>query len=114
MVAELSGIHYLPRSKSSRGQPAPAEVPLHLEAAMTRNEGTADRLFRLAVAVAAVLFSWRAGFGSVVGIILLVVAGIALVTATVGYCPTYQLFKFRTRPSPHRISTPGLRAAAHH
>ena len=81
---------------------------------MTINEGTPDRVLRLVVAVAAVLFAWWAGFGSVVGIVLLVVAGIAVVTATVGYCPTYQLFRFTTRPSPHRISPPGLRAAAHH
>jgi Protein of unknown function (DUF2892) len=79
---------------------------------MTLNEGPADRVIRLVVAAAAVLFSWWAGFGSVAGIILLVVAGIALVTATVGYCPTYQLFRFSTRPSPHRLTT--LRAAAHH
>lgn len=79
---------------------------------MTINEGAADRTLRLLVAVAAVLFSWWAGFGSVGGIILLVVAGIAFVTATVGYCPTYQLLKVSTRPSPHRIST--LKAAAHH
>ena len=81
---------------------------------MTVNEGTADRVLRLVVAAAAVLFAWWVGFGSVGGIILLVVAGIALVTGTVGYCPTYQLFRFSTRPSPHRISMPGLKAAAHH
>jgi hypothetical protein len=81
---------------------------------MTVNEGAADRIIRLIVAAAAVLVSWWAGFGSVAGIVLLVVAGIAFITGVVGYCPTYQLFKFTTRPSPHRISTPGLRAAAHH
>jgi hypothetical protein len=81
---------------------------------MTFNEGPADRMIRLVVAAAAVLFSWWAGFGSVGGITLLVVAGIAVVTATVGYCPTYQLLKISTRPSPHRISTPGFRAALHH
>ncbi len=81
---------------------------------MTVNEGAADRIIRLMVAAAAALFAWWAGFGSAGGIILLVVAGIAVVTATVGYCPTYRLFKFTTRPSPHRISMPGLRAAAHH
>jgi DUF2892 family protein len=87
---------------------------LYSEAVMTFNEGPADRMIRLVVAAAAVLFSWWAGFGSVGGIILLAVAGIAVVTATVGYCPTYQLLKFSTRPSPHRISTPGFRAALHH
>ncbi len=78
------------------------------------NEGTADRILRLAVTAAAVLLAWWAGFGSVAGIVLLVVAGIAVVTATVGYCPTYELFRFSTRPSPHRISGRGFRAAAHH
>ncbi len=79
---------------------------------MTINEGATDRVIRLVVAAAAVLFSWWAGFGSVGGISLLVVAGIAFVTAAVGYCPTYELFRFSTRPSPHRITT--LRAATHH
>jgi hypothetical protein len=81
---------------------------------MTINEGATDRVIRRVGAAAAVLFSWWAGFGSVAGIILLVVAGIAAVTAAVGYCPTYQLFRFSTRPSPHRISTPPLRAVTHH
>ena len=81
---------------------------------MILNEGTADRVARVVVAVAAVLFSWWAGFSSVGGILLLVVAGIGAVTATVGYCPTYQLLKISTRPSPHRIATRGLRVAPHH
>jgi fatty acid desaturase len=79
---------------------------------MTVNESAADRVIRLVVAAAAVLFAWWAGFGSVGGIVLLVVAGIAFVTATVGYCPAYRLFKFSTRRSPHRMTT--FKAAAHH
>jgi Protein of unknown function (DUF2892) len=85
-----------------------------LEAAMIRNEGTADRIGRLVVAAAGVLFSWWAGFGSAGGILLLVFAGWMVVTAVMGYCPAYRLVKISTRPSPHRISTPGLRAAPHH
>jgi DUF2892 family protein len=81
---------------------------------MILNEGTADRLGRIVVAAAAVLLSWWAGFGSAGGILLLVFAGWMLVTGAVGYCPGYRLFKFSTRPSFHRISTPGLKAAAHH
>jgi hypothetical protein len=80
---------------------------------MILNEGTADRVARLVVAVAAVLFSWWADFSSVGGILLLVVAGIGAVTAAVGYCPTYQLLKISTRPSPHRIATRGFRVAPH-
>ena len=81
---------------------------------MILNEGTADRLVRLVVAASAALFSWWAGFSSAGGIVLLVFAGWMVVTAAAGYCPAYQLFKISTRPSPHRISAPGLRAAAHH
>ena len=81
---------------------------------MTINEGAADRVIRLVVAAAAVLFSWWAGFGSVGGIILLVFAGWMFVTGAVGVCPGYWLVKISTRPSPHRISTPPLRAVTHH
>ena len=81
---------------------------------MILNEGAADRVARLVVAVAAVLFSWWAGFSSAGGILLLVVAGIGAVTAAVGYCPTYQLLKISTRPSPHRIATRGFRVVPHH
>ncbi len=81
---------------------------------MILNEGAADRVVRLVVAVAAVLLSWWAGFSSVGGILLLVVAGIGAVTAAVGYCPTYQLLKISTRPSPHRIASRGFRVAPHH
>ena len=81
---------------------------------MTLNEGAADRIIRLLVAAAAVLVAWWAGFGSVAGVILLVFAGWMFVTGAVGVCPGYWLVKVSTRPSPHRISAPGLRAAAHH
>ena len=81
---------------------------------MTLNEGTADRIVRLVVAAAAVLFSWWAGFGSVGGILLLVFGGWMFVTGAVGVCPGYWLLKISTRPSPHRISTPGFRAVTHH
>lgn len=81
---------------------------------MILNEGTTDRIARLVVGAAALFGSWWVGFGSVGGILLLVVAGVGLVTAAVGYCPTYRLLKISTRPSPHRISTPGFRAVTHH
>jgi hypothetical protein len=81
---------------------------------MIHNEGTADRIIRLAVGAAAVLLSWWVGFGSLGGILLLVVAGVALVTGATGYCPTYQLFKISTYPTFHRTSTPTVKIAAHH
>jgi hypothetical protein len=53
---------------------------------MTVNEGAEDRIIRLIVTAEAVLVSWWAGFGSVAGIILLLVAGIAFITGVSGYC----------------------------
>ena len=58
-----------------------------------------DRHLALAAAVALVL-----GAGSVAGIVLLVVAGIMAVTASVGFCPLYTLLHLNTRgrrPLPH-------------
>ena len=81
---------------------------------MILNEGAADRVVRLVVAVAAVLFSWWAGFSSAGGILLLVFGGWMFVTGAVGVRPGYWLVKISTRPSPHRIATRGFRVAPHH
>jgi hypothetical protein len=38
------------------------------------------------------------GFGTVAGIVLLVVAGVMVVTAAVGFCPLYAVFGVSTCP----------------
>jgi hypothetical protein len=81
---------------------------------MIRNMGTTDRSVRIVLGVAAVLVSWWLGFGSLGGILLLVLAGVMLVTAAVGYCPTYQLLNVSTHPTPHRISKSEAKVATHH
>ncbi len=68
---------------------------------MTQNMGPIDRVARVMVAFAAALLSLSLGFGTVIGIVLLVVAGILLVTATVGFCPLYALFYITTRSRRH-------------
>lgn len=65
---------------------------------MKRNMGAADRVIRLLVAtVLAYLY-----FGGVVtgtgGIILLVVAGVFVLTSLVGNCPLYSVLGIRTCP----------------
>lgn len=65
---------------------------------MRANESTVDRVIRLVIAVVAVGVSAAIGFGTVGGIILLVVAGIMAVTAAVGFCPLYAVFGFSTCP----------------
>ena len=68
---------------------------------MTQNIGPIGRAARVVVAFAVALLSLSLGFGTVIGIFLLVVAGILLVTATVGFCPLYALFRISTRSRRH-------------
>lgn len=67
---------------------------------MSRNEGTADRVIRLVVAVVAVLAAFAVGAGSALGIVLLVVGAVMLVTAATGFCPLYRVFGLSTCPMP--------------
>lgn len=72
--------------------------PLKEAVPMPLNMGIVDRCVRTClVAPGLVLSSWIVfGFGSVVGIVFLVVAGIMLATSAVGFCPTYTLFGINT------------------
>lgn len=60
------------------------------------NEGTVDRSIRALLGVVAVVGALLIGLGSLPGILLLVVAGIMLVTAAVGFCPLYRVFGIST------------------
>ena len=60
------------------------------------NENTTDRVLRAVIAVAAVVGSLLVGPGTVLGIVLLVVASVMAVTAMVGFCPLYRLFNVST------------------
>lgn len=66
---------------------------------MSKNMGKADRLVRLLlVAPLAVILAFVAGPGSVLGIVLLVVAGIMVATSLVGFCPLYRVLGIDTCP----------------
>ena len=73
---------------------------------MKQNMGTVDRLLRaFVIAPVLILLSVLVfGVGSVLGIVALVVATVMVVTAAVGYCPTYTLFGLDTHGG---ISTHG-------
>ena len=71
---------------------------------MTRNMGTLDRRLRtFVIAPAAVVAALVVGPGTVVGVILFVVAGIMVVTSGTGFCPNYTLLGISTDPRPHRV-----------
>ncbi len=73
---------------------------------MKTNTSNADRGIRVAVAVVAAVVAWLVGFGSIAGIILLVVAAVMLVTAAVGFCPLYRVFGISTCKVPQDKKAP--------
>ncbi len=67
---------------------------------MSPNEGTADRVIRGGIAVAAL--GAGTALGGVVtpaGLALYAVSGVAAVTAVTGYCPLYSVLGVSTRPA---------------
>jgi type IV secretory pathway TrbD component len=76
--------------------------PAYLEVSMNANESTLDRVARLLIAIVAAVVAMSVGSGSVLGIVLWVVAVIMLVTAAVGFCPLYRLFGLSTRKTAAR------------
>lgn len=65
---------------------------------MIRNEGAVDRIIRAIIGVVALVAAVAVGFGSVGGIVLLVLGGVLVVTAAVGFCPLYRVFGINTCP----------------
>lgn len=66
---------------------------------MRTNESSVDRVIRAALAAVAVVVALLVGAGSVLGIILFVIAAILLITAAVGFCPLYRILGLRTNRS---------------
>jgi type IV secretory pathway TrbD component len=62
---------------------------------MKRNMGTADRIIRFFVGVAALVASFLVG-SLAWQIVLWIVAAIMFVTSAYGICPIYMLFKIST------------------
>ncbi|HEY5185289.1 MAG TPA: DUF2892 domain-containing protein [Actinomycetes bacterium] len=71
---------------------------------MTANVGTADRVIRVVLAVVAAIVGFSVGAGSVLGIVLLVIAAVLLVTAAVGFCPLYRLVGLSTSKAKQPLS----------
>ena len=63
---------------------------------MKKNVGTIEKVIRILVAVIfIILFATKVVTGTL-GIILLVLAGIFILTSLVGWCPIWALFKIST------------------
>jgi len=66
---------------------------------MSTNESTLDRIIRGVVGAVALVVAVVVGVGSVGGILLVVVGGILVVTAAVGFCPLYRILGLSTAPA---------------
>lgn len=65
---------------------------------MKTNVGTADRIIRAVVGIAALLGAFVTGAGSIAFVLLMVVGAVLLVTAAVGFCPLYRVFGINSCP----------------
>ena len=63
---------------------------------MKKNMGTADRLIRIVVALVAAGLYFTHTVTGIFGIVLLVVAGIFVLTGLISFCPLYTLFGIKT------------------
>ncbi|MCU0355226.1 MAG: DUF2892 domain-containing protein [Cytophagales bacterium] len=68
---------------------------------MQKNMGSADRIIRLLMAVAVVILYFTGQISGLVAIILLIFAGVFVLTSFMGFCPLYAPFRFRTNGKGH-------------
>ena len=66
---------------------------------MKKNLGTADKIIRVIIAVVIGLLYFTNVIAGTLGIVLLVIAGVFLLTSIVGFCPLYAPFGINTCPS---------------
>jgi len=66
---------------------------------MVKNVGSPDKIARYVIAVVAVIVALMVGAGSVLGIMLFVVAAVMVVTALLGFCPIWRIIGVNTNKS---------------
>jgi hypothetical protein len=66
---------------------------------MKKNMGTADKVIRILIAIViAVLFYLEVITGTL-GIVLLILAGVFVLTSFISFCPLYTIFGFNSCPA---------------
>lgn len=63
---------------------------------MKKNMGSADRIIRLIIAVVITVLFFTNVITGASGIILLILAGVFVLTSLLGFCPLYLPFRFNT------------------
>jgi len=65
---------------------------------MKKNMGSADRIIRVLLAIVAAVLYFTGTISGTVGIILLVLAGVFVLTSLISFCPLYAPFGLKTCP----------------
>ena len=63
---------------------------------MKKNMGNVDRVIRILVALLVVILYFTHVITGTLAVILLILAGVFVVTSFIGFCPLYVLFGFNT------------------
>ncbi len=64
---------------------------------MTKNMGTIDRIIRMSLAILMAALYFSGAVSGFFGIILLIFAGVFLLTSIVSFCPLYLPFNLKTK-----------------
>ncbi len=65
---------------------------------MKKNMGIADRVIRTLLAIIVTVLFFTNVISGILGTVLLIVAGVFLLTSFVSFCPLYSIFGLRTCP----------------
>ena len=65
---------------------------------MIKNMGSTDRIIRVLIALIVGALYLNGTISGTIGIVLLVVAGVFLLTSLISFCPLYSLFGIRSCP----------------
>jgi len=66
---------------------------------MKKNMGSTDRVIRLIIAAIVGVLFYTGTISGTLGIVLLVLAGVFVLTSFVGFCPLYAPFGLKTCPA---------------
>ena len=64
---------------------------------MKKNVGVVDKVIRISAAVVIAALYFAGSISGTLAIVLLILAGILIITSFVGFCPLYAPFKISTR-----------------
>lgn len=69
---------------------------------MKKNMGTADKTIRILVAAIIAILFFTHVISGILGIILLVLAGVFVLTSFISFCPLYTIFGLSTCPTKEK------------